>query len=164
MILIQAFNFFIILFISLLHYGTKEEAELFKYYHRYTEPITWLHDQMRATKYGINIIHCFSHPIRADESWNTQCINAAMILEAHNVVAENSYLASGWNWITVSFDSICNMWQWFNDVFGGYEAKWRVQRQNDTFRWKRGVTTRKNRALNWKRGIQRKSWRGVQWK
>jgi len=50
---------------------------------------------MISIKHGVNVIHYFSHLIRANESRNTSFINGAKKLEALLVFADYSYLASG---------------------------------------------------------------------
>jgi len=62
-----------------------------------------------SLKDGVNVIHSISHLIRANESRNTQFIHGAKQLEAPIVFADNLYLASGWNWITMLFGSICDI-------------------------------------------------------
>jgi len=50
---------------------------------------------MISIKYGVNVIHYFSHLIRANESRNTQFINGAKKLEVLLVFPDYSFLARG---------------------------------------------------------------------
>jgi len=49
---------------------------------KHTKRITQLSDQMISIEAGGNVIHYFSHLIRANESGNTQFINGAKKLQA----------------------------------------------------------------------------------
>jgi len=73
----------------------KEKGERFKYKPRYTKIITQLSHQKISFKHGVDVIHTITHPIRANESRNTQFINSAKKLEALLVFADYSFLASG---------------------------------------------------------------------
>ena len=74
---------------------TKEKGERFLHRHRYTETIIQLSDWKISIKHGVDVIHSISHPIRANESRNTQFINGAKKLEVLLVFADYSFLASG---------------------------------------------------------------------
>jgi len=50
---------------------------------------------MISINHGANVIHNFSHLIRADKSRNTQFINGAKKLEGLLLFADYSLLASG---------------------------------------------------------------------
>jgi len=68
--------------ITSLHYGTKDQGKWFKNNGRYTETISWLSSHMIAINHGINVIHYFSHLIRANQRRNAQFINGTMKLVA----------------------------------------------------------------------------------
>jgi len=73
----------------------KEKGERFKHKPRYTETITQLSDRKISIKHGVDVIHCISHLIRANERRNTQFINGAKKLEVLLVFADYAFLASG---------------------------------------------------------------------
>jgi len=73
------------------------------------ETITRLSDRMISIEHGLNVIHYISHLISADKHRNTQFINGAKKLEAFQVFPNDSGLASGRNWIPMSFGSICDI-------------------------------------------------------
>jgi len=50
---------------------------------------------MISLKDGVNVIHCFSHLIRANKSRNTQFINHTKKLEVLLVTADYPYLVRG---------------------------------------------------------------------
>jgi len=74
---------------------TKEKGERFTQEHGCTETISLFRDRNISIKYAVDVIHYFSHLIRANKSWNTQFINVAKMLEALLVVADYPFLASG---------------------------------------------------------------------
>jgi len=73
----------------------KEKGERFKHQRRYTETVTHLSDRNILIKHFVDVIHYFSHLIRANESRNTQFINGPKKLKALLVFADYSFLASG---------------------------------------------------------------------
>jgi len=147
--IILATIFFNTVLIASLHYGTNEIGKLLKHKRRYTETKTRLNSQMISIKHGVNVIHNFSHLIRANESRNTWFINDAKKLEALLVCAEYSYVASGWNWVPMSFGSSWDIRQRCNEMLASCESKLGFERQYDIFRWKRGSATRDKRSARW---------------
>jgi len=107
--IILAIIFFNIVFFASLHQRTKGKGYWSKPKRRYTKTITQLSNQMIAIKYRVNVIHSIFHLIRANKSRNAPFINGAKNLEVLLVFADYLYLASGWNWIPMSFGMICNI-------------------------------------------------------
>jgi hypothetical protein len=64
---------------------------------------------MISFDHGANVILYISDLIRSDKSRNTQFINDRKKLEALLVIADYSYLASGYNGIPMSFGLICDI-------------------------------------------------------
>jgi len=155
--IIQATIFFNDVFIASLLRGTKDNGNWFKHNRRYTETITWQTSQTISIKHGVNGIYYFSHLIRANESRNKKFINEAKKLEALLVFADYSYLASSWNWIPMSFGSICHIYQKFNEMLASCESKWGFERQYGIFGWKRRATTRKRGAPDGKCCVEKRS-------
>jgi hypothetical protein len=73
--IILATIFFNTEFTALLHHGTKETGKWFKHKSRHTDTITRLNSRKISIKHGVDVIHYFSHLIRANEAgthyWST---------------------------------------------------------------------------------------------
>jgi len=141
--------FFNIVFIALLLYGTRKIRKWFKHKCRYTETIPQQNCQMISIKHGVDVIHYFPHHIMANKSMNTQFINGAKMLDMLLGFADCLYLASGWNWIPMSFGSICDVQQRWNEMLASCESKLGFERQYDIFGWKKGSATRTRRVWGW---------------
>jgi len=123
---------------------------------------------MISIKHGFNVIHFMSHLITSDKSRNTEFINGGKKLEALLVFADYSLWARGWNWIPMSFGSICDIQQRCNEMLAMCESEWAFERQW-LFGWKWGATTNKKRRAKmgsavWKRGVNRRCGRSAEWK
>jgi len=70
----------------------KEKHQTFKHKPRYTETISQLSDRKISIKDDVDVVHFISHPIRANESRNTQFINGAKKLDVILVFADYSFL------------------------------------------------------------------------
>jgi len=101
--------YFNIALIASLHQRTIENGKWFQHKRRYTKTITWLSSPMISIKHGVNVIHYFSHLIRANESRNRQFINGTTKLESLVVFADYSYLVCGCNCIPMLLSSICDI-------------------------------------------------------
>jgi len=101
---------------------------------------------MISIEHGVDVIHYFSHLIRAKQSCNSKFINGAKRLEALLVFAEDSYRGSGWNRIPLIIGYSGVIRYRHNKILASYDLKLKFERQYDIFWWKRGATT-------WKRGV-----------
>ena len=116
--IILATIFFNIAFITLLHQETKEICKWFKYIHWHPETVTLLSCQVISIKHGVNVIHYFSHLIRANETRNKQFINTPKKLKALYEITDYWILAISWNWIPMVFSVICDILQKCNENIG----------------------------------------------
>jgi len=87
----------------------QKQSKWFKHKCRYTEPMTWPSDWMILITHGVNVIHSITHLIRSGESRNIQFINGVRKIQELLVLADQSFLVSGWNWIPMSFGLICDI-------------------------------------------------------
>jgi len=106
---IVAIIFFNNVFFTSLHWKYKLNGVHCKYKQRYTETLTHLSDWMIWINHGVNVVHYFSHLIRANESRIIQFINGAKTLEVFIGFDVYTYPPSWWNWIPMSSGSICNI-------------------------------------------------------
>jgi len=121
---------------------------------------------MISIKHGVNVIHHFSHLIRADKGRNTQFINGIKMMHALHSVADYSYLASGWNTIPMLFGLICDNKQRCNEMLASFESKCGFERQYVDEKGEQPPENeeRQMRSTGWKRRVHRRCWRSVDWK
>jgi len=104
--------------IFLPHYikEIKEKGNWFKYKRRNTKTISLLQDRMIPIKRCVDVIHHFSHLIRANECKNIQFINGARKVEVLILFAEYLSLARGSSGICMMFGSSCKILQRCNEI------------------------------------------------
>jgi len=116
----------------------------------------------------VDVIHYFSHSIKADESRDTQFINGAQKPEALLVFADDSDMGGGWIGILMSFGSIGDIQHRCNDMLASCQSKWGFERKYDIFGWKGeqllGEKERQMGSAVQRRGVHRRCRRSAEWK
>jgi len=89
-----------------------------------TKTIVRLSDWMISIEHRLNVIDWSCHLIRADKCRNTQFISGAKKLEALVVFPNDSSQAGGWDWIPMTFGSICIIWNAAIEWLARGKSKW----------------------------------------
>jgi len=130
---------------------------------RNNDPTKWSNDlnQQWCQHYPL-------HPIRADKSRNTQFIDGGKKLEVLLVFTEYLYLASGWNWTSMWFGSMCDIKQSSNEMLASCESEMNIRSKGNDYTDITGEQPPGKEACQMecaelKRAVHSRCWRSVEW-